>query len=195
MDTGRRRVKSVVVALGNSRAMLAKAAASLRHPKALRIRAAQPGDAGEIMTLQRAAFLSDAQIYGDPFMASLTQTVDEIRELTTRPDTTVLVARLGHRMVGSVRAETRNDTAVISRLMAAPDLRGHGIGRQLMAAIEQACLAGRYELSTGALSHANIVLYQRLGYVIIESDSARDDSVVTLAKTTPAVARSKHSGV
>jgi ribosomal protein S18 acetylase RimI-like enzyme len=57
-------------------------------------------------------------------------------------------------------------TGHVGRLSVAPDLHGRGIGRQLMAAVEQA-LAGRvtrYEVFTGDTSERSLRLYRALGY-------------------------------
>jgi NAD(P)H-dependent FMN reductase/GNAT superfamily N-acetyltransferase len=148
------------------------------------------GDAGEIMTLQRAAFLSDAQLYGDPFLPSLTQTADEIAYLIDDPSSVVLVARLGHRLVGSVRAGLDHNKAVISRLMTAPDLQGAGIGRQLMTSIEAAVDSEQIELSTGSLSTTNLAFYVRLGYRELSTASVGTDmTVITMRKIRGAVGR------
>jgi len=37
------------------------------------------GDAGEILTLQRAAFVTEAQLYGDLHLPPLTQTIEDLR--------------------------------------------------------------------------------------------------------------------
>lgn len=179
-DTMRDAASAMLDSLG----ALAEATSTLRHGTAIRILSASPGDVGEIVTLQRAAFLADAQIYADPFLPSLTQTVDEVTALLTEPSNVVLIARRGHRIVGSVRAEIRDGTATIGRLMTAPDLHGQGIGSQLMAAIEHVCAVDRYELHTGRRSLGNIGFYQRLGYGLI--DETEDEAQrVTLAKTAP----------
>jgi ribosomal protein S18 acetylase RimI-like enzyme len=141
-------------------------------------------DAGEILTLQRAAFLADAQLYGDAFLPSLTQTVDEIANLIEDPSSVVLVARIGHRLVGSVRASLTEERAVISRLMTAPDLQGVGIGRQLMASIEAAVGREQLELSTGSLSTTNLAFYARLGYREVGSASLSNGlTIVTMNKS------------
>ena len=44
----------------------------------LDIRPITPDDAGEVLTLQRAAFVQEALIYGTPHMPPLTQTLEEI---------------------------------------------------------------------------------------------------------------------
>jgi predicted N-acetyltransferase YhbS len=147
-------------------------------------------DAGEILTLQRAAFLTDAQLYGDPFLPSLTQTLDEMADVIGDQSSVVLVARIGHRLVGSVRASITQDSAVISRLMTAPDLQGAGIGRQLMVSIEAAVDRQQLELSTGSLSTTNLAFYGRLGYREIGSASIGNGlTIVTMSKIQGARAR------
>lgn len=128
---------------------------------------AVPADAGELMTVQRAAFLAEGRLNDSFTLPPLTETLDEVRASIGRD--TVLVARLGHRLIGSVRGVVTGGTGYVGRLSVAPDLQGHGIGRRLMAAIE-AALAGRvtrYELFTGATSEANLRMYRALGYVDI----------------------------
>ena len=120
--------------------------------------------AGEVLTVQRAAYLSEAQRYGDPFLPPLTQPLREIVEdvRTGRR----LVALLGSRVIGSVRAEEREGVLHIGRLAVAPDLQGHGIGGRLLVAAEAAAPphVTAYELFTGADSGDNLRLYERLGY-------------------------------
>lgn len=126
------------------------------------------GDAGEIMTLQRAACLSDAQLYGHSFLPSLTQTRDEIANLIDDPSSVVLVARLGHRLVGSVRATVDHNKAVI---------------RQLMTSIEAALDSEQIELSTGSLSTINLAFYDRLGYRMISTATVGSGTnIITMRK-------------
>jgi ribosomal protein S18 acetylase RimI-like enzyme len=127
---------------------------------------ARPADAGELMTVQRAAFLSEGELNGSFRLPPMTETVEEVRAAITDPDTTVLVARLGHRLVGSVRGRVEDGTGHVGRLAVAPDLQGRGLGRRLMAAVEQelAGRVGRFEIFTGATSEGNLRLYRSLGY-------------------------------
>jgi ribosomal protein S18 acetylase RimI-like enzyme len=131
------------------------------------ITVAEAADAGEVLTVQRAAFLIEGARNNSFTLPPLTERLDEVRAAFTDPGTVVLVARLGHRIVGSVRARIDGRTGHIGRLSVAPDVQGHGLGGQLTTAIEEA-LAGRvdrFELFTGATSEANLRLYRRLGYV------------------------------
>ena len=123
-------------------------------------------DAGEVLTLQRAAFVQEALIYGTPDMPPLTQTLDElVHELH---ENLGLVALVGPRMVGAVRARLDGSLMLIGRLAIAPDRQGDGIGSRLLGAVEERGLragADEAELFTGSLSEANLRLYEREGYV------------------------------
>jgi GNAT superfamily N-acetyltransferase len=119
-------------------------------------------DAGEVLTVQRAAFVSEALIYGDPDMAPLTQTLEELEAELAEADG--WTARVAGRLVGAIRTREADDLLLVGRISIAPDMQGEGIGRRLLEAAEQASGAREAELFTGSLSEANIRLYERCGY-------------------------------
>ncbi len=119
-------------------------------------------DAGQVLTIQRAAFVSEAHIYGDPNQPALTQTLEQL-EAELR-DAKGFVAVQGERVVGAVRARENEGTLQIGRVAVAPDLQGEGIGRKLLDAIENDTDCSEAELFTGSLSEANIELYKDCGY-------------------------------
>ncbi|KQM38639.1 MULTISPECIES: GNAT family N-acetyltransferase [Microbacterium] len=129
------------------------------------IRPIDTDDAGEVLTIQRAAFASEALIYGDPDMPPLTQTLEELRaELV---ENLGCVAVTDHRIVGAVRARRDGELLLIGRLAIAPDQQGEGLGTLLLAAVEERgreAGATEAELFTGGLSEANQRLYEREGY-------------------------------
>src|SRR5699024_1085351 len=134
------------------------------------IRRAGPEDAGELCTLQRAAFVDEAQDFGDPFILSLTEGQDErVTEILTDEHTLALVAVNGHRIVGSVRARVVDSSAVLTRLAVAPDLRRRGIARVLLERVEEALRVWRPHLTTLSLSagsqdNGQLRQYRELGY-------------------------------
>ncbi|MFD5865293.1 GNAT family N-acetyltransferase [Agromyces sp. NPDC127015] len=117
--------------------------------------------AGELLTLQRAAYVSEAQLYLDAFLPALTQTLDEVRRELRHP---ALGVTLDRRLVAAVRWTVEGPTAHIGRLVVAPDQQGRGLGTTLLRAAEAASGAESFELFTGHLSAANIRLYEREGY-------------------------------
>jgi GNAT superfamily N-acetyltransferase len=120
-------------------------------------------DAGEVLTLQRAAYATEAQIYGDPFLPALTQTLDELRAEIASSGGFVVVS--GTRIVAAVRTARHGSHVHIGRLTVAPDMQGNGLGTMLLAEVEKTADAEYAELFTGHLSAANIRLYERAGYV------------------------------
>ncbi|WP_370019043.1 GNAT family N-acetyltransferase [Planotetraspora sp. GP83] len=127
------------------------------------IERALPGDAGEILTLQRAAYVTEAQLYGDPFIGPLVESLDQVRDVVETG--VVLKAMAGPRIVGSVRGRLSGSTCLVGRLVVAPDRQGQGIGGALLAALHEAVPeATAFDLFTGHLSGGNLRLYRRLGY-------------------------------
>jgi ribosomal protein S18 acetylase RimI-like enzyme len=138
-------------------------------------------DAGELLTVQRAAYLAEGALYQSFDIPPLCETLDEVR--TAIRDSTVLKALRGTRLVGSVRGRLLGDTCEIGRLAVAPDLQGNGIGTALVRAIEHRFPgAARFELFTGNRSEANLRLYRRLGYV----DRPADHPILTYLVKQPA---------
>ncbi|MEO6533341.1 MAG: GNAT family N-acetyltransferase [Pseudolysinimonas sp.] len=129
-------------------------------------------DAGEVLTLQRAAYVSEAQLYRDPFLPALTETLDElVAEIESGSG---FVLRLEGRLVGAVRTRVVAGVLHIGRLIVAPDLQGRGYGSALMGAAESEATAtdetsqlaaDAAVLFTGKLSEANLRMYHRRGYV------------------------------
>jgi GNAT superfamily N-acetyltransferase len=131
----------------------------------IQIRPIRADDAGEVLTLQRAAFVQEALIYGDPDMPPLTQTLEELT--AELHENLGRVALDGTRIVGAARARLDETLLLIGRIAIAPDQQGAGIGSQLLAAVEESgrqAGATEAELFTGSLSEANIRLYEREGY-------------------------------
>lgn len=122
-------------------------------------------DAGQVLTVQRAAFVTEALIYDSADMGPLTQTLAEL-EYELR-DNLGYVALIGERIVGAARAVAAEDVLLIGRIAIAPDQQGAGVGPRLLALVEErgrALGCAFAELFTGSLSSANLALYEQLGY-------------------------------
>jgi len=123
-----------------------------------------PEQAGEVLTVQRAAFVSEARLYGTVEIPPLIESHDELRrELEAN---LIIGAFLGSRLVGSARLTVDGTTGWISRVAVAPDQQGRGVGRGLLDALEGAAPAGvvGFRLAAAGASAANIAMYERRGY-------------------------------
>jgi GNAT superfamily N-acetyltransferase len=123
-------------------------------------------EAGELLTVRRAAFVTEAQLYGDPNLPALTQSLTELVADIDRPDVVTLGGWMGHRLVGSIRVELEAERATLGRLAVVPDLQGRGIGTQLLMAVLQYLPEQTKEVwvFTGQDSKQNISMYAKHGY-------------------------------
>ncbi|PJE94988.1 GNAT family N-acetyltransferase [Streptomyces carminius] len=150
------------------------------------ISAARENDAEQILKLQYLCYQSEAALYGDYAIEPLTQSLDDLRAELARGR--VLVARLGEEVVGSVRGRVEDDgTAVIGKLIVHPRMQGHGLGRRLLAALEERLTeessARRYRLFTGHRSDNNLRLYRGLGYIPVSTERVSSRlSLITMEK-------------
>ncbi|TDV48904.1 GNAT family N-acetyltransferase [Actinophytocola oryzae] len=127
-----------------------------------------PEHAGEALTLQRAAYVTEAQFYDAPNLPPLTETLTELRaELTN--GVLAFGAWLGTRLAGCVRGRVDGDRMEVARFAVAPDLQGKGIGTALLATAEDAAPreVRTFWLVTGASSEASQRLYRRAGFAIV----------------------------
>ncbi|QBI53977.1 GNAT family N-acetyltransferase [Streptomonospora litoralis] len=151
---------------------------------------AEVADAGEIWTLQRAAFVDEAQLYGDPFVLPLAETADSIRR-GIEGGAHVLKAVRDARIVGAVRGRADGTTALVNRLCVAPDQRRRGIARALMSALEERLADAHpavavFTVSAGQQSDAALRLCRGLGYAETHRERMDDHlALVHLRKAVP----------
>lgn len=140
-------------------------------------------DAGEILTLQRAAYITEAQAHHDLDLPPLTQTLAELRSELHDPDVLALGVRDQGRLIGAVRLRRVGPTVELGRLTVVPDRQGQGVGRFLLGEAEMAFPQAReMQLFTGEHSTSNIRLYERSGYVETSRTAVGDYSLVHFAK-------------
>lgn len=142
-------------------------------------------DAGEVLTLQRAAYVTEARAHGDLALPPLTQTFDELRAELSDPSCAAWGFREAGRLVASVRVHRVDaETAEMGRLVVAPDRQGNGLGSALLTAAEQRTSPEitTARLFTGEHSQANLRLYRRLGYRETHRTAGGEYQMVHLAK-------------
>jgi ribosomal protein S18 acetylase RimI-like enzyme len=145
-------------------------------------------DAGELLTLQRAAYVTEAQSHDDPRLPPLLQTLAELQAELSSPDVVALGIRDHGRLVATVRLRhgaADPGVAELARLAVAPDRQGEGMGTRLLIEAERHTRPGvtAIVLITGEHSHGNLRLYDRHGYVETRRTPAGTHEVVHMRKT------------
>lgn len=165
---------------------------------------ATKADAPEILALQKTAYQSEAEIYGDDSIPALHQTLEELQNdfdrrpnreshLLTGPthvdpekDTDHYVfikAVINGKIIGSVRGYAVDDSAYISRVTVHPYFRRRGIGRRLLEEIEKAFpKVKRFEAFTGQMSEQNLNQFRKLGYKEFKTEQGTGITWVYLQK-------------
>jgi len=126
-------------------------------------------DAEAILSLQKLAYRSVAELYNNYDISPLKQTIGEIEE---QFKTHVFLKAVSQgEIVGTVRAYEKDGTCYVGRLAVHPKMQGQGVGTALMKKIESCFRPDRFELFTGARNQKNIDLYRKLGYSILKRES------------------------
>ena len=110
---------------------------------------ANKSDAEEILSVQKTAFQTEAEIHN----------MYDIQPLGP-----VLKASHNGRIIGSARAHINGNIVTICKVVVLPEFRGRGIAKALISELENICPASRYEIYTNSKSYWNISLYKSLGY-------------------------------
>ena len=143
----------------------------------MEIERAMISDAEEILVLQKLAYRSEAEIYNDFNIPPLVQTLESIEK--DFGNQYFLKAVMDGKMIGSVRAYTKEGTCYIGRLIVHPDFQNRGIGTDLMNEIERIFnTCRRFEPFTGDKSERNLYFYQKLGYKIFKKAKITDQTMV-----------------
>jgi ribosomal protein S18 acetylase RimI-like enzyme len=139
-------------------------------------------DGAEILALQKVAYWSEAKVYNDFNIPPLVQTLESMEE--DFKNQLFLKALVDGRIIGSVRAYSKEGTCYIGRLVVHPDFQNRGIGTSLMNEIERIFYGcKRFELFTGDRSERNLHLYQKRGYQIFNAAKMTDrTNIVFLEK-------------
>lgn len=131
----------------------------------MKIRPELAADHGEMYTLQCAAFVDEARLYGTPDVPSLNETLVDLSERLAQSESWVAVDN--YRIVGAVSLRTYRGNPDIERLMIAPDRRGEGISSKLLEVAERSAFDAGHrsiQLIVGDLAVDNQRIYEHLGW-------------------------------
>ena len=137
---------------------------------------ATENDLPDILDLQHLAYQSEAALFGSKDIPPLKQTLDELTDEFNNGVILKLMTE-DNTIIGSVRANLKDETAYIGKLMVHPDYRHKGFGSKLLTEIENYFPKTRYELFTSTKSLDNIRLYQNNGYEIFDQKEINDELV------------------
>jgi ech hydrogenase subunit C len=127
------------------------------------INRANQKDIPEILALQKIAYRSEAELYGDDSVPALGQTMEQIRADFDRM--IFLKAVVNGKIIGSIRGHRDGDVAYLSRVMVHHYFQGKGLATRMIHQIEREFGDVRaYEVFTGHKSQRNLHLYGKLGY-------------------------------
>ena len=150
---------------------------------------ADKSDAPELLALQKIAYQSEAEIYGDDSLPALQQSLEDLegdfdrmpnreagllgaRGATGADEAALdrvvfLKAVVNSKIIGSIRGHQVDDTAHFSRMMVHPYFRGRGIGRRLLSEMEAVFpQATTFEAVTGHRSKRNLYQLEKRGYKV-----------------------------
>ena len=140
------------------------------------------GDAGELLTLQRACWVAEAIALDDlAVVPALHESLDDV--LAALGQWRTFVVRVAGRLVGSVRCRAEGAVWQVGRVMVAPDVQGRGLGRLLLEHAESLAedQTRTFRLVTGERSTDNLRRYRRAGYSV-RRDLAPPPGGVVLTK-------------
>ncbi len=127
------------------------------------INRANQKDIPEILSLQKIAYRSEAELYGDAGVPALGQTLEEINADFTRM--IFLKAVVNGKIIGSIRGFREGEVAHVSRVFVHPYFQGRGIATRLINQLEQDVGDVKtYEAFAGHQSLRNLHLYEKSGY-------------------------------
>jgi ribosomal protein S18 acetylase RimI-like enzyme len=147
--------------------------------KLLEFRAAKSKDAGIIRDVVRSAYAKWIPIIGReprPMNADYELAVQEHQ---------IDLMYIGSRMVGLIETILHDDHLWIENVAIAPNDQGKGLGRELLAHAERKAIgAGRGEvrLLTNVAFEANVALYEKTGYLIVEREPFLGGTTVYMSK-------------
>ncbi|MDT7800836.1 MAG: hypothetical protein QOI78_4269 [Actinomycetota bacterium] len=160
----------------------------LGHPgqvKPLRLGVA---DAGEVLTLQRAAYVTEARAHDDLDLPPLLETLAETRAALLGLSWGI---RDAGRLIASVRLTVTDHVGVIGRLVVAPDRQGSGLGALMLRAAEDLAppAVTLFRLYTGSGSVVPLRLYAKHGYRETHRTPENNHELVHLEKPRVAASR------
>jgi len=132
--------------------------------KRLLIRNATDNDLVALLAIQKAVFAQCIDYLLPEQIPSLNETLDDMRRDVKYKS--IISAYVEERPAGSVRYYNKSSVCIIERLSVIPEPQRKGIGRGLIAEVENqvARMAHKIYFETGLLASNHLMLYSKLGF-------------------------------
>lgn len=132
--------------------------------KGVLFRNASDDDLVALLAIQKDAFVRYTDHLLPTQIQPLNETLDDMRKDMLYKS--IIAACVGGSLAGSVRYYNKGGVCIIERLSVTPELQGKGIGRSLIAKVENrvAGMAHKIYLETGLLASNLLTFYSKLGF-------------------------------
>ena len=132
--------------------------------KGMLFRNATDDDLAALLAIQKDAFARYTDHLLPEQIPPLNETLDDMRK--DMQYKSIIVACIEESPAGSVRYYNKGGVCIIERLSVTPELQGKGIGRRLIAEVENrvAETAHKIYLETGLLASNLLMFYSKLGF-------------------------------
>ncbi|WP_234684880.1 GNAT family N-acetyltransferase [Bradyrhizobium monzae] len=143
------------------------------------IRPALDDDAADISAvILRALRETNAKDYTDEIIARVEQSFSPKAVRSLIAARTVFVATIGNRLVGTASL----DGSVVRTVFVAPDIQARGIGKALIAEIEQIARARNIAALTVPSSVTAETFYARLGFKAVRDSYHGDERTIIMER-------------
>jgi ribosomal protein S18 acetylase RimI-like enzyme len=133
-------------------------------------------DLTDIVSLQKMAFQSEAELFNDYSIAPFTQSIESIGE--DFKSYLYVKAVSNGEILGSVRACEEEHVCHIGRLFVHPDHQNRGVGKALMLHIERLFNnCGTYSLFCAKRVSKNLSFYKKLGYGVVREETVTENLI------------------
>lgn len=142
-----------------------------------------------VYSIMQQAFAEYAGFLYPP-SGALQEQEEDLHSMLSGQAGRAIIGRIGALPIASARYFVKRDYVYIGRISVLPDYRGRGIATSLLAFAElEAARLGKHEMQLEVRMSipANIIMYEKLGYRIIEHIpySVGTDVSVTMSKPLP----------
>jgi len=139
----------------------------------------------EILQLQKLAFKSEADLWGNCPIKPMLQTLQELEEEFAKSVVFKLMDEQNNKIIGSIRAREENNRIYVAKLMVHPDCQNKGLGTLLLKTIDEFYKDKSFELCTSCRSEKNLHVYRKNGYREFKREKVSEEFEFVFLQKSP----------